>query len=151
MYNLDDKVYFYDAAGKSKTTGWRGPGTVTGFSPNSKIVTIMYGGQRYMRHVSKVRCYSDLTLSTDPTNSPLTADDDAITEIPRPASVTRLPVEPPMQVHPPLNALPDDPALQPADNLDLQPAADPAQQAVQDLPVAVLTDDRSPDTVRVGR
>ena len=63
VFHLDDKVYFYDAAGKSRTTGWRGPGTVTGFSSSAKMVTIHYGNQRYIRHMSKVRCSSDLDFA----------------------------------------------------------------------------------------
>ena len=63
VYHLDDQVFFFDASGKSKTSGWRGPGTVTGFSPAAKMVTIQYGGQRYMRHTSKVRSWSDPELA----------------------------------------------------------------------------------------
>ena len=57
-YAVDDQVYFYDAGGKAKSE-WRGPAKVIGFSPRSKIVTILYGRSHYLRHTSKVRSTED--------------------------------------------------------------------------------------------
>jgi hypothetical protein len=153
VYNLDDKVYFYDAAGKSRTTGWRGPGTVTGFSPGAKMVTIQYGNQRYMRHVSKVRCYSDLHLSdhagTPPHKHP--SDVGALREVggrPVDDAIEVCEPEPPERVQRPgypAHIFHPEGGAPPTSDPDPQPDIVPAPPVVQDQEHAELLDAAHPD------